>query len=86
MRKRLRGIEGGRILQGALKGIIATAIMGLALWAWLGYFGNRSAWIVGAGGIAVGGIIYGVMMLILRVQEVRDVLTIARRKLKGAIG
>jgi len=85
MRRRLDGLEGRAILQGTLKGIVAGAIMGLALWGWLGYFESRSAWLVGGGGIAVGGIIYGVMVILLRVNEVGDFLLIIRRKLKSLL-
>jgi len=81
MRRRLGGLEGGQILRGAVKGALAAAVMGLALWGWLGYFGTRSAWIVGAGGIFLGGIVYGVMVIMLRVKEVQDVIMLIRKKL-----
>jgi len=81
MRRRLGGLEGRNILRGMLKGIVAGTIMGLSLWVWLGYFGSRSAWLVGGLGIAVGGVIYGIMMIMLRVSEVGDLLLFIRRKL-----
>ena len=83
MRRRLGRIEGGNILQGALKGSVAASIMGLVLWGWLGCFGGRSAWLAGGGGIALGGIIYALMVILLRVEEVRDGLKFIQKKLRA---
>ncbi|MBM3145465.1 MAG: murein biosynthesis integral membrane protein MurJ [Chloroflexi bacterium] len=82
MRRRLGGIEGRKIVRGALKGSAAAAIMGLALWVWLGYFEGHSAWLVGGGGIALGGVVYGLMVVVLRVEEAQDGLTAIRKRSK----
>ncbi len=81
MRNRLSGIESSNILRGSLKGALAAAFMGLAIWVWLGYVGMRSAWIVGGGGIVIGGIVYGVMVIVLRVKEVQDIFEVIQKKL-----
>ncbi|MBC8509150.1 MAG: murein biosynthesis integral membrane protein MurJ [Anaerolineales bacterium] len=81
MRRRLGGLEGRNILQGALKGIISGAIMGLSLWGWLIYFESRSAWLVGVGGIALGGVVYGVTAMVLRVKEIQRGLGIIQQRL-----
>jgi len=82
MRRRLGGIEGSRIWRGTLKGIAAALFMGLALWGWTFYFGERSAWLVGGGGIAMGGVVYGVMVTLLKVEEVQKVIKIVGKKVK----
>lgn len=71
MRRRLMGLEGRRILSGALQGSLAAALMGLALGGWISYTTGFNYWIIGAGGIILGGLVYGVMILVLRVEEAR---------------
>lgn len=84
MRRRLNGIEGAKILNGTIKGIFATLFMGMALWGWTSYFSEQSIWLVGIGGIALGGIVYGAMVVLLRVEEVRTVLINIQRKVSFA--
>lgn len=81
MRRRLQGLEGGRVFRGALQALLGAVVMGLALWIWLNQTGELSAWIVGLGGVLIGGLIYGLMLLILRVEEVRSVIGIIRRRI-----
>lgn len=73
MRRRLNGLHGRRVLQGAGQAAIAALAMSLALWAWLHLTSGQSAWIAGGGGIAIGGAVYGVGVLILGVKEVGQV-------------
>ncbi len=81
MRRRLGGLEGRKLLRGAFKGALAASVMGLALWGWLVYFGTSSAWIVGGGGIILGGSVYGMMVIVLRVNEVQNTLVFIRKKI-----
>jgi putative peptidoglycan lipid II flippase len=83
MRHRLGGLEGQRILKGSSQAILATAAMVLVVWAWMGLTNGRQAWLVGGIGAILGGLVYGVVVLGLKVPEVQSVLNLLRRKLKS---
>ncbi len=86
MRGRLGGLEGKHILTGTLKSILAVAAMSGAIVWWLNYAAGRSVWLVGLGGITIGGAIYAALMLILRVGEAQALVQagvgFVRRRLK----
>jgi hypothetical protein len=57
-----------------MKSLLATVAMsGVLLW-WMGAVVGRSVWLVALGGIGLGGVVYGVVMVVLRVEEVGAVL------------
>jgi putative peptidoglycan lipid II flippase len=85
MRRRLEGLQGGRVFQGAWQAILGSAVMGLALWFWLGQGSRMPAWALGLGGVIVGGLVYGIILLILRVDEVQSLMNIFRRLLDRAL-
>lgn len=85
MRHRLDGIEGKQIFQGTWQALLGAGIMGLALWIWLDQMGNASAWIVGLGGVFIGGLIYGLMLLTLRVNEVQSMIRIILQRVRRLI-
>ena len=82
MRKRLGGIEGGYIARGFGQAALAALGMSLALGLWNQVGGSWNRWLVALGGVAVGGIVYGLAMVALRVPEVQSVIGFAMRKLK----
>lgn len=61
--------------------------MSLALVAWnqlggsplRGWYLNR--WVAGLGGVAIGGLVYGLIMIALRVPEIQSLIQFAKRKL-----
>ena len=61
MHRRLGGLEGKHILKGSTQAILATAVMGMALWVWLGLTTSQPVWLVGLGGVLVGGAVYGIL-------------------------
>ncbi|OGN90035.1 MAG: murein biosynthesis integral membrane protein MurJ [Chloroflexi bacterium RBG_13_48_10] len=85
MRRRLGGLEGKHILKGTTQAILATVIMTLILWIWLGMTSAKPVWLVGLGGILVGGVVYGLCMLILRVPEALTVVAFLKRRLITAV-
>ena len=85
MRRRLGGLEGKHILKGTTQAILATVIMMLVLWIWLGITSAQPVWLVGLGGILVGGAVYGLCMLILRVPEALAVMAFLKRRLITAV-
>ena len=58
---------------------MAALGMGLALALWMQGMAGRPAWLIAFGGVALGGVVYGLGAWALRVPEVRAVLRAARR-------
>jgi putative peptidoglycan lipid II flippase len=71
MRQRLHGLNGRDLLRGVSKTAIATLAMSLGLWIWIGGTNQHSAWLVGLGGVILGGIIFLVVAMLLGIREVR---------------
>jgi len=71
MRRRLQGLEGQRVMGLVGKALAASVLMSAGLGAWLNYSVNKPAWQVALGGILIGGVIYGLLIIILRVDEVK---------------
>jgi putative peptidoglycan lipid II flippase len=85
MRRRLGGLEGKHILKGSTQAILATMVMGMVLWVWLGLTTVQPVWLVGLGGVLVGGAVYGICVLLLRVPEAQSIAGFLKRKLKPAM-
>jgi putative peptidoglycan lipid II flippase len=84
MHRRLSWLEGRRILKGTAQAVLAAAIMGLVIWAWLNLTNERAAWLVGIGGVIIGCGVYGLIMVALKVPEVQSVFNLVKRKLSPA--
>jgi len=82
MRKRLGGIEGAHIARGFAQAALAALGMSLTLGLWTQATGSLNRWVVGLGGVAVGGVVYGLVMLALRVPEIQSVIRLVTRRLK----
>ena len=82
MRRRLGGLEGQHVLKGTSQAVLAAIAMALLLWGWLALTGARQAWLVGGGGVILGGVIYAIIILALKVPEVYSVLDLLKRRLK----
>lgn len=84
MRRRLGGLEGQHILKGSSQAVLATVAMALVIWGWLVLMNTRQAWLLGGGGVVLGGAVYGLCVLLLRVPEVQSVLNLLKRRLRLA--
>lgn len=82
MRRKLNGIEGKELLSGFLQAGLATLLMSLALWGWFAKTGDQPSWLVAAGGVLIGGIIYGASILGLGVHEARQLVKALAFRLK----
>jgi putative peptidoglycan lipid II flippase len=76
MRARLRGLALRRLWSGLWRTLAAAAAMGLALAAWLGLTAGRSPWLIGLGGVLLGGAVFGALAVALRAPE----LALLRRR------
>jgi putative peptidoglycan lipid II flippase len=74
MKRRLNGLEGSRVLKGALQSAAATLVMAIALYAWLTWVKETPVWLILVGGIGLGGGIYGLLVQALGVPEARSLL------------
>ncbi len=78
MRKRLGGMEGRWLAEGAGKASAAGLAMIIALVLWIRAAGNLSYWVIALGGVMFGGIVYGLGMLALRVPEIRSLIRLVK--------
>jgi putative peptidoglycan lipid II flippase len=84
MRRRLGGLEGQRVLKGTSQAALGAIVMVLVLLGWLGITHEKQAWLVGGGGVLLGGLVYGIIIFFLKVPEVHSLLNLIRRRLKPA--
>ena len=82
MRRRLGGLQERRLLSGLGQAALASALMGLAIWAWLGWAAAQPLWLLALGGIALGGLVYAGGVWLLRVPEARELADTARIRLR----
>jgi hypothetical protein len=87
MRRRLKGIEGSFVARGFAACAAAALGMGIGLWLWIQATSSLTRWVVALGGVAMGGIIYGVGVILLRVPEIQilmDAITRTLQRLRRA--
>jgi putative peptidoglycan lipid II flippase len=70
MRKSLKGLEGQRVMSLVGKAMAASVLMSVGLGVWLNYSANLPAWQIALGGILIGGLIYCLLIILLKVDEV----------------
>lgn len=81
MRKRLNGIEGMSIADGAWRVGLAGMGMGIGLWMWIQATGGMNRWLVALGGIMIGSAIFLAGVVILKVPEVKALAGAVTRRL-----
>lgn len=81
IRRRLDGLNGVEVARGAAQFSGAALGMAIALWFWIQATGSLNPWLIGLGGVALGGLVYGLGTLVLKVPEIQSILRFAKRKL-----
>jgi putative peptidoglycan lipid II flippase len=84
IRRRLGGLDDRRVAISALKSIIASVVMGLTVWGFLNFAANAGAIIRAIGGMIFGMGIYFVAALILRVEELNNIIRWLTRRMRKA--
>jgi putative peptidoglycan lipid II flippase len=84
MRRRLHSLDGAQVLNGALKAALGALGMGIVLWVGMGLAGDQPAGLLAVGGMAAGGLVYGLAMLVLRVEETRALFDSLSARLRRA--
>lgn len=71
IRRRLGGL-GKDLVRGVGRAVVAAGMMSLVLAGWLGLTGRISPWVTGPVGVLVGGGVYWLAAMVLRVPETRE--------------
>ena len=81
MQKRLNGIEGRSIWDGAWRVGLAGLGMAVGLLLWIQLSGGMNRWLVALGGVALGGVIYLAGVMIFKVPEIKMLMGAITRRL-----
>jgi putative peptidoglycan lipid II flippase len=81
MRRRLKGLGGRAMLRGGLVASAGSLVLALGVWGWGRVPLAANPWWMMLGGIAVGGGLYGGVLFLLGVEEVRDLVRVVQARL-----
>ncbi len=81
LRKRIHGIHTRSLLKGTAAALLATLFMSAALLGWTRFMGSHSAALATLGGVLIGGVVYGLALVLLRVPEIHSLFNIVRKRL-----
>lgn len=81
MRRRLNGIEGKSIADGAWRVGLAGLGMAVGLLVWIQLSAGMNRWLVALGGVALGGVVYLAGVAILKVPEIKMLAGAVTRRL-----
>jgi putative peptidoglycan lipid II flippase len=81
LRKRLKGIQGKELVKGAGAAALATLGMSAALVFWTQAVRSHSTALTTLGGVVIGGAVYCLVLILLRVPEVHRLFEMVRRRL-----
>ena len=80
MRRRLNGLQDRKVWAAAGQALLATVVMGLAVFGWTQVASGQRGMLVAGGGVVLGGGIYALMGVILRVPELGGLARAVRRR------
>jgi putative peptidoglycan lipid II flippase len=80
--RRLKGLGLSQMRRGILATIAASAAMSLAILYWLNWTIEKSALVVGGGGVLLGGAVYWTTALIFGAPDARDYPQVLLRRLR----
>ncbi|HMD80885.1 MAG TPA: lipid II flippase MurJ, partial [Anaerolineales bacterium] len=86
MHRRLNGIEENLIARGLFAYVLASLGMAIGLLLWIQASAGVMRWVVALGGAALGSIIYGATLVILKVPEVHNIVQFIARRMKQFYG
>ena len=84
MQRRLNGIHGADVAKGLGQAFVAALGMAVGLLAWMQASGSLNRWVIALGGVAIGGILYGLGAVLLKVPELQIVFSMLRKRLSGS--
>jgi putative peptidoglycan lipid II flippase len=83
MQRRLNGIHGADVAKGLGQAFLAALGMAIGLLAWMQASGSLNRWVIALGGVAIGGILYGLGAVLLKVPELQIVFSMLRKRFTG---
>jgi putative peptidoglycan lipid II flippase len=79
LRKRIKGIHARALAKGFGAAVFATLFMGAVLLGWLRITASHSAALTALGGVAIGGAVYAIVLVALRIPEVGSLIRMVKR-------
>lgn len=86
LRGRLQGLEARATLRALAQIVVAAAVMGVVVWGWATWQVGTNPLIVGAGGALLGAATYGVIGLLLGLEELRLLPALLLRRRRVSVG
>jgi putative peptidoglycan lipid II flippase len=83
MRKRLKTIQGREFIKGSGAAVLGTLGMSAVIVLWLQVMPNGSVVITTLGGVALGALTYGLVLMLLRIPEIRSLFQWIKRRLSN---
>ena len=80
--RRMNGLDGRRTLVAFAKSGLAALAMGAALLGWQALLPDAGPLVIGGGGVVLGAVIFAGVALLLRVEELRAVTELLRRRIR----
>jgi hypothetical protein len=71
-------------LNGLWKTLIAGGVMTAAIWGWVLVTSKAGSWLITLGGIAIGASVYALVLILLKIPEIRMAIGFLKRKLTRA--
>jgi len=81
LRRRLKGIQGKELFKGAGVAVLGTLSMSAAIIFWLQAMHNYPVFITTLGGVAIGGAIYALVLILFRVPEIHTLYQWIKQRL-----
>ena len=81
MRKRLKGLTSRNLMKGFGQALAASLIMGSVILVWIQRATTSSAWLITLGGVVIGGGVYMILILVLRVPEVQSLIRFVKNRI-----
>jgi peptidoglycan biosynthesis protein MviN/MurJ (putative lipid II flippase) len=83
MRRRLLALDQKSIINALRVSLVAVVLMGGIVYFWMQIMKDASPWLVAVGGIVSGGILYVIMLYILRVPELRTIQAVIMKRFRS---
>ena len=80
MRRRLKGIEGKSVADGAWRMGLAGFVMAIGLLIWNQAAGGMNRWIIALGGVVLGGVVYLGAVVALKIPEIHLLMNAIRSR------